>query len=97
MPAKLSSERLAMINDIVNGGSLLEKWERDVDVTTYDDLEMWAKRHLREVLVMRSRRERNGMPEEDKLEDFLVGKQAILSMLLANMRQIKERSAEGHG
>lgn len=92
--AQVSSERLSMIDAIVNGGSALERWERHTGVLTVEDLEAWAKQQLRELLMIRSRRERDGRPAKDELEDYLVGKQAVLSPLLSNLRQITERGAE---
>lgn len=89
---EISAERLSMIDAIVNGGTVLERWERHTGVTTFDDLVTWAERQLREVLMMRTHREkRAGQMPEDELEDYLVGKQAVLTPLLANMRQIVER------
>jgi hypothetical protein len=89
--AKLSTERLAMIDAIIYGKTPMERFERDTGVTTYEDLVRWAEMQLREVLLLRSQREWADGPAKDKLEAYLVGKQSVLSMLLANMRQIDER------
>jgi hypothetical protein len=81
-----------VIEAIVHGGTALERWERHTGVTTFADLQQWAERQLREVLMMRAHREaRAGTMPKDDLEDYLVGKQAVLTPLLANMRQITER------
>lgn len=99
LEAALSSERLAQIEAIVTGKTPMERWERHTGVTTFDHLMEWAEGQLREVITMRAYRDigNGGIPKDDELGDYLVGKSGALSMMLANMRQIKERSAESHG
>jgi hypothetical protein len=93
--AEISAERLSMIDAIVRGETVMERWERNTGVISIDDLKRWAESQLREVLILRSHREnRNGgLPPDGELEDYLIGKQAVLIPLLANLRQIAEREA----
>lgn len=95
LEASLSAERLAWINSFVTGDTPMERWARHTSVTTFADLQNWAERQLREVLIMRQCRDakNGGIPKDDELGDYLVGKSGALSMVLANMRQIAERSA----
>jgi hypothetical protein len=99
LEASLSAERLAQIDAIVTGNTPMEKWERHTGVATFAHLREWAERQLREVMTMRAYRDisNGGIPKDDELGDYLVGKSGALSMMLANMRQIAERSAESHG
>ncbi len=88
----VSAERLAFIESLIEKGSALERWERHTGVTTVADLREWAEMQLREVLTLRAQRGDKNGPPTDELEDYLVGKQAVLMPLLANFRQIDERS-----
>jgi hypothetical protein len=96
LESSLSDERRAWIDCLVTGNSPMEKWNRHTGVTTFDHLMDWAERQFREVMVMRSHRDAKsgGVPTDDDLGDFLVGKSAALTMVLANMRQIKEQSVK---
>lgn len=89
---EVSAERIALIEALVTGGTALEKWERHTGVSTVADLQQWAEQQLREVLMMRTRRENDGRAAEDDLEQYLIGKQAVLMPLLANLRQVVERN-----
>lgn len=89
--AEISAERLEFIEALIKGGAATERWERHTGVSTVADLRAWAENQLREVLLMRARRAGDGEPPDDKLEDYLIGKQAVLMPLLANFRQIDER------
>lgn len=99
LEAKLSAERRAQIEAIVTGQTPMEQWERHTGVSTFSHLQEWAERQLREVMTMRAYRDiaNGGVPKDDELGDYLVGKSGVLSMMLANMRQIAERSAASHG
>lgn len=88
---EVSAERIAFVDALVTGGSALERWERHTGVSTISDLKVWGERQLREVLMMRAGREENGGPKSDDLEEYLIGKQAALMPLLANLRQVEER------
>jgi hypothetical protein len=92
LEAALSAERLAQIDAIVTGKTPMERWERHTGVTTFAHLREWAERQLREVMTMRAYRDisNDGIPKDDELGDYLVGKSGALSMMLANMRQIAE-------
>jgi hypothetical protein len=94
LEAALSVERLSQIDALVTGKTPMERWERHTGVTTFEHLMEWAEHQLREVLIMRAIRDicNGGIPKDDELGDYLVGKSGALSMMLANMRQIKERS-----
>ena len=89
---ELSAERRAAIDAIVSGAHPLEKWQRHTGVSTLSDLMQWAENQLRSVLFLRASRETDVGPPNDEMEDYLVGKQAVLSPLLSNIRQIIERS-----
>lgn len=98
MTQPVAAERLALIETLVTGDGALERWERRVGVTTIPFLREWAELQLREILMMRSRRETMYGPPKKDLEDFLLGKQSILMGLLANLRQIAEQDeADGSG
>lgn len=88
--ASISAERLAWIDALINGQTPMEQWTRHTGVSTYAQLKQWAEMKLREVLIMRSGREREGGPAKDKMEDYLVGKQGVLNELLSNIRQIED-------
>lgn len=94
LESALSDERLAMIDAIVTGNNPMERWERHTGVSTFAHLMEWAERQLREVMTMRAYRDikNGGVPTEDELGDYLVGKSGALSMMLANMRQIVEHA-----
>jgi len=94
LEAALSTERLMQIDAIVTGKTPMERWERHTGVTTFAHLMAWAEQQLREIMIMRAYRDINngGIPRDDELGDYLVGKSGALTMVLANMRQIKERA-----
>jgi hypothetical protein len=58
-----------------------------------DALVAWAMPRLRDILVRRVLRETPNGPPQDEAEDYLVGRQAVLSPLLANLRQVAESTA----
>jgi hypothetical protein len=88
--ASISAERLAWIDVLISGETPMEQWTRHTGVSTYAQLKQWAEMKLREVLIMRSGREREGGPAKDEMGDYLVGKQGVLNELLSNIRQIED-------
>lgn len=95
--AVIAAEQKAMIDRNVSGDTPMDRWERHTGIRTFAHLREWAERLLRETLTMRAHRAaKNGglPPNGDDMEDYLIGKQAVLCPLLANMRQISEAEAD---
>lgn len=83
-------ESLDTIDKVIEGNAPMSKWNRNVAVGTFEDLEWWVKTQLTQCLQLQARADLG----KNELGDWCLGKQAAFDAVLQNIHQIKERNGQ---